>query len=211
MGLLTDLVLPPQCVVCERREQGVWCGDCLLALSRLALPPEPDELTPGVKAIGAYAYAGVVRDALLAVKTRARHDAVEHMAALMRVRLKPPPTTANLAWTWVPTSRRSLRQRVVDVPRRFAGPGAVRLLRLVREVPDQTSLGAAERLTSPRGAYRAIGDVPAAVVLFDDIRTTGGTALAAAQALRSAGARRILVVTFAVAGNEVLTKVASAD
>jgi predicted amidophosphoribosyltransferase len=41
--------------------------------------------------------------------------------------------------------------------------------------------------------------VPAAVVLVDDVRTTGATATAAARALQVAGARRVLVVTFSVA------------
>ncbi|MGI8874273.1 MAG: hypothetical protein ACR2KP_08095 [Egibacteraceae bacterium] len=38
--------------------------------------------------------------------------------------------------------------------------------------------------------------------MVDDVRTTGGTALAAAAALRTAGARRVLVATFAVAGQD---------
>ena len=40
------------------------------------------------------------------------------------------------------------------------------------------------------------------MVLVDDVRTTGATATAAALALRAAGARRVLVVTFAVGGDE---------
>ena len=43
----------------------------------------------------------------------------------------------------------------------------------------------------------AVGRVPAAVVLVDDVYTTGATANAAASALRKAGARRVEVVTFA--------------
>ena len=210
MGFVADLLVPPVCIVCERRQQGVWCGDCLLQMSRLALPPEPQDLAPGVKALGAYAYDGIVRDVVLAVKTRSRHDVVRHMAVLMRARLQPPPPGPDVVWTWVPTSRRSMRTRVADVPRHLAAPHAVPLLRLVKDIPDQTSLGAAERRTSPRGAYAARGPVPPGVVLVDDIRTTGGTAIAAANALRAAGARRVLVVTFAVAGNEAQAKAAAA-
>ena len=192
MGLLADFLVPPACIGC-RQAGGVWCGNCLLALSELALPPEPEELADGVRAVGAYAYEGLARDVLLGVKTSGRHDVTAHLGALLHARLKPPPPSGTLAWTWVPTSARSMRER------------------LMRDVPDQTSLSARERRTSPRGAYRAIGRVPPAVVVFDDIRTTGGTALAIAEALHTAGARRILVLTFAVSGRDARARLRAGD
>ena len=58
-----------------------------------------------------------------------------------------------------------------------------------------------------RGAFLATRSPPA-VVLVDDVYTTGATANAAASALRRAGARRVEVVTFAraVRGYTVTTQ-----
>jgi predicted amidophosphoribosyltransferase len=53
-----------------------------------------------------------------------------------------------------------------------------------------------ERLGQPP-KIRATGTAPRSVLLVDDVLTTGATLAACAQALRSAGAIRIVAVTFA--------------
>lgn len=78
------------------------------------------------------------------------------------------------------------------------GVSAARLLERTRPVARQTTLSRAERRRNVRGAFRAAPAlVPPAVVLVDDVYTTGATVDAAAAALRRAGAGRIDVVTFA--------------
>ncbi len=71
----------------------------------------------------------------------------------------------------------------------------------------QRGLTLSERRANVRGAFLATR-APPAVVLVDDVYTTGATANAAASALRRAGARRVEVVTFAraVRGYTVTTK-----
>lgn len=217
-GRIVDLLLPPRCPACDAPAVMTWCGPCLGALSGLVLPDHGDvALDDGVRAVGAYAYDGVVRDTVLAVKVRGRHAALPAMGRLMRARLgldhagvgradpqRPRVAGPGRPWvlTWVPATRRRVRRRGVDPPRVLAGPGAVRLLRRVRDAPDQTALAADERRRAPLGGFVADGWVPPAVVLVDDVRTTGTTARAAAAALREAGARRVLVVTFAVSGRD---------
>jgi len=61
----------------------------------------------------------------------------------------------------------------------------------------QTGLGRSARLTNVRQAFAAREAVSTSVVLVDDVYTTGATAAAAAAALRTAGAPRVEVVTFA--------------
>jgi predicted amidophosphoribosyltransferase len=201
--MVLDLLVPPRCPACGAVPTSVWCGVCLAHLARLALPGlGAEDLAPGVRAVGAYAYTDVVRDTILAVKAGGRHDAVDGMGSLLRARLKLPAPRPGLAVTWVPTARRTLAERGVCVPRRLAGPRARPLLRRARDTPDQTALGASARRTSVAGVFAPTGPAPPAVVLVDDVRTTGGTALAAAAALRTAGARRVLVATFAVAGQD---------
>lgn len=63
----------------------------------------------------------------------------------------------------------------------------VGLLQRTATRPDQTTLSGLERRNNLIGAFRA-GPCPRAVVLVDDLVTTGATASACAQALRSAGA-----------------------
>ncbi len=66
-----------------------------------------------------------------------------------------------------------------------------------RRTARQRDLGAAERRRNVRSAFASAGHVPRAVVLVDDVYTTGSTVSAAAQALRAGGAGRVEVVTFA--------------
>jgi predicted amidophosphoribosyltransferase len=72
------------------------------------------------------------------------------------------------------------------------------LLERMRPVSQQTTLSRADRHRNVRGAFGvARTNAPPAVVLVDDVFTTGATVDAAAAALRAAGAARIVVVTFA--------------
>jgi predicted amidophosphoribosyltransferase len=71
------------------------------------------------------------------------------------------------------------------------------LLRRTRLVARQAGLGLADRRRNVRGAFAPASRAPVAVVLVDDVYTTGATAAAASTALRAAGAQRVQVVTFA--------------
>jgi ComF family protein len=66
----------------------------------------------------------------------------------------------------------------------------------LRETTTQTRLGTAERRANLAGAFRAT-EVERAVLLVDDVFTTGATLLSAASALLDAGATRVEAVTFA--------------
>lgn len=75
-------------------------------------------------------------------------------------------------------------------------PCTTNWLKRVRPTPKQTSLSATERRSNVRGAFRAQSRrdwLGRCVLLVDDVLTTGSTAHAAAQALRAAGAKRIVV------------------
>lgn len=205
MGALSgvvDLVVPPRCVGCGRGAvHGAWCPACTRAVERLALVDLGYRvLDEGVVAVGVYAYAGVVADAVRAVKVGGAFAGADGLGVVLRARLRLPAPASGLAVTWVPSTRRRRRQRGAEIPRQLAGPGATALLARVRERPDQTTLDPAARRASPAGAFVAVAPVPPAVVLVDDVRTTGATAAAAATALRGAGARRVLVATLAVGG-----------
>jgi competence protein ComFC len=73
----------------------------------------------------------------------------------------------------------------------------VRLLARTPGVQPQRGLTLAQRRRNVRGVFRATGRAPTAVVLVDDVYTSGATVSAAASTLRGVGARRVEVVTFA--------------
>ncbi len=77
---------------------------------------------------------------------------------------------------------------------------SVRVLARTRNTQSQTKLGRAARLTNMTGAFtcpRPAEVKGKVVLLIDDVATTGATLEGCAQALRAAGARRVLAYTYA--------------
>lgn len=200
MGRLLDTLLPPRCAACAAPAGEGLCVHCAAEAAALRLSPRHVAvLDSSVVAIGCYAYDGVVRDAVRGMKLGGRHAAARPLGAELRGH---PAIPAGWATTWVPSTRRTMRRRGVEVPAVLAGRQALPLLRRTADRPDQTSLDAQERRRSPIGVFAATRPAPPDVVLVDDVRTTGATALAAAQALLEAGAQRVLVATLAVGGDD---------
>ncbi|MGI8574311.1 MAG: ComF family protein [Egibacteraceae bacterium] len=196
MRAVWDLAAPPRCAACDRPAAVVLCLDCADAAERLVLADRGFlQLGEQIAAIGGFAYDGVIRDVVHRVKLSHRHAAAAGLSRMLFQLLDPP------GWpvTWVPSRRRSRKERGAEIPRLLAGVGAGRLLAVGEDRPDQTTLDARARRLAPAGSFRAVAAVPERVVLVDDIRTTGATLTAAASCLQSAGARRVLAVTLAVA------------
>ena len=92
--------------------------------------------------------------------------------------------------TWVPGRRRDIRLRGFDHAELIAreigariGLPVVRLLERAMDRPDQTTLSSQARWTNLEGAFTPRGDARA-VMLVDDLVTTGATAAACAAALK---------------------------
>jgi ComF family protein len=156
-------------------------------------------------AVAAGRYAGLVRELVHRFKFGGRTDLARPLARRMAERLASAPWAASIG-TIVPVPMRRLKLlfergynpadlRAHRLARELRRP-ARRWIAQVRATPSQTSLTGTERRKNPQGAYRA-RRCRGAVLLVDDVLTTGATAGECSKALLRAGAS---VVYLAVVG-----------
>jgi len=224
--LLLDLLLPQRCVACGSPGSQV-CGYCLGALPRLRGPRCERCCAPTAwpvlrcrecagrrlafaRARSAVAYDETVRRLVHAWKERGLRKLSVAAAEVTAESLEPSGDPL----VFVPPDPERRRGRGHHPAEILAREVAVRwdvpvlaLLSRAKGGARQRGLTVAERRANVRGAFSAARSPPA-VVLVDDVYTTGATANAAASALRRAGARRVEVVTFAraVRGYTVTTQ-----
>jgi predicted amidophosphoribosyltransferase len=133
-------------------------------------------------------------------KERGLRRLAEHAAAVVAERLTPSDVHVI---AFVPSDPDRRLERGHNPAERLARALAARWGIECRPLLERTRRGRQrgstqeERRANVRGAFRPTARVPVRVLLVDDVYTTGATASAAASALRSAGARRVDVVTFA--------------
>jgi predicted amidophosphoribosyltransferase len=145
----------------------------------------------------------VAREVVARVKYRGARATVPWLADAM-VEVLDPSLAIDVV-TWAPTSRDRRRARGFDqaellaraVARRLTDGFDVRCLGLLDRgaSPPQTGLTGADRRRGPSHVARRAA--PRSVLVVDDVATTGATLVAAAFALRAAGARVVLACTAA--------------
>jgi len=157
-------------------------------------------------------------DLVHALKYGGWPSVAEEMARLLLPCLPTiPPQGSPPILIPIPTTRERLRQRgynqaevLAAALAREGGGVMLPLLRRIRGENSQIALHREERLANVRGAFLAQDDARARalnhgfeegspLVLVDDVRTTGATALAATEALESVGLFPVHLVTFALA------------
>ena len=184
---LVALIAPPACGVCgDGCDVGLrLCERCESALRRLA--PVWSAI-PGIdRTWSAAPYDGGARELVAALKFGARVGLAELLAGTI-VPVPPAPL------------RR--RQRGFDsadaIAMALARRTGLPLIPCLARTHGRRQVGRrrSERLADPP-MVSAVSPVPAEAILVDDVMTTGATLGACAEAIRSAGAIRVVAVTLA--------------
>lgn len=187
--------LPVACAGCGVVDTDL-CSGCRAAL---AARPVRRLIEPGVAVTSALAFDGVTARVVRALKEEGRTSLARDLApALGEVLRLAVPVGARV--TTVPGTRAAFRRRgfrPVDVLLRRAGWRHERLLRVARATDDQRGLGRRARRQNVGGAFLSRPMPGGAVVVVDDVVTTGATLAEAARALRAAGADEVIAVALA--------------
>jgi ComF family protein len=185
------LLLPVECAGCGRADRAV-CTAC-----RAALQPEPSgrRLPDGTPVFSGLEYDGVARAVILAFKEQGRADLARVLAPALAAAVTEAGSGADLAGAelvTVPGSRRARRRRGFDPVAALvarAGLDRARVFAPARPHTAQKTLSIDERARNLEGVFEVDGAAAGRrFLLVDDVVTTGATLVAAATALRSAGA-----------------------
>lgn len=166
------------------------CEHCRAGMRAVGEMPPPEPLS-GLWA--AFAYVGAGRELLARLKYRNQRSCVRWVASAMATAL--PSGLVVDAVTWAPTSPRRRRRRGFDqaelLARALGREIGLPVVGLLNRVDDagQTGRSRSQRYCAPVFAPRR--SPQAAVLVVDDVVTTGATLQAAASALIRAGAQRV--------------------
>lgn len=181
--LLLSLVFPRDCIGCGR-EDVLLCRSCAAATGS-----SRTGLLAGLQTVSCLPYAGVVRHAITEFKGGRRAFA-DDLATLIEPFVAPSMTLVP-----VPTTRRRRAQRgfdqtvlLADLLRRRCGAGVSHLLSRRNDLAQHGRTRAQRLAATERFRVRQpVAAVPGALILFDDVRTTGATLLDAARTLERGG------------------------
>jgi competence protein ComFC len=197
----------PDCLLQVKSVPEPACRICSLPLSIPGLCPACEKTLPAFKALRSWAiFEGPIRHALHSLKYRrnvALGDALaKHLAKY----------AGTLGWQVdlvvpVPLGKQRMKERGYNQVGLFAKPMSgilswhfsARALERIRETRSQVGLSAIERKENISGAFRADPALASgkAILLIDDVTTTGATLSACSNALVQAGAKTVYALTLA--------------
>lgn len=208
MSILT-LLFPDRCVFCRKfTDKSRVCEKCRDVLPETTGQRSAKRGEFFSTCISPFYYVGLVRDSIIRFKFKRKPSYASvyagYCARLIKERLEGKFEVI----TWVPISRRRLRDRGYDQARLLAeaisrelGIPCTRMLKKVRETPPQSTIsGLARRRANVSGAFKAFGnDINGKrILLIDDIITTGATLSECSRGLLMAGAEDVVACTIAM-------------
>lgn len=159
-----------------------------------------------------WVYENLARDVIHAYKFANQKSLAPALARYLAPLIKTGepetrPKVPSPLITWVPLTRRKTWRRGYNQAKLLAvnlaeqtGLPAAALLKRNRTTEDQNQLNGQARRTNVKGAFSPIDPARtagAAIILVDDVYTTGSTANECSKALKEAGAASVQVVTLA--------------
>ncbi len=230
-GLL-DLFFPPTCVACDEvlPAAGFFCEPCELSVTvtpavqcrhcgepgqfaESRCPRCTQERPSFEKALAPFEHEGAVASAIHRYKYGSRAELSKPLASLLARTLGASVDSLPGTLCPLPLHDGRYKERGYDqatllalgVSKVLGRPFNDAWLTRERATTRQVGLSEQEREANVRGAFKASPTVLGqAVVLIDDVLTTGATAREAARALLDAGARQVCVLTLARARRESL-------
>lgn len=202
-----DLLYPPRCAFCRRLLNEQEEGVCRFCLQKYDGAGQRRELENAEACVAAFRYEGQVRDSILRYKF---HGVTAYGAAYARFLAKELDESGISCdiITWVPVSRRRLRQRGYDQARILAeetgkrlGLPCAKLLEKKIHTRAQSSISnAEERRKNAKGVYVCCSPELAEgkhILLIDDIVTSGATLSECASVLKNAGCAAVIAAAAA--------------
>ena len=199
---ILDLLFPPKCPFCGRvREHGGICPQCEKALPWTAENEASWELSGALRCAAPLWYEDLAREGLLRFKFQGASASAAALGELAARCAAEHFSGEFDTVTWVPVSKKRLRQRGYDQAELLAREACrlwdtkpVRLLRKTVDNPAQSAISdAAARRANVLGVYEVCADAAGKhVLLMDDICTTGATLSECARVLKDAGAESVV-------------------
>jgi ComF family protein len=200
LDLFGSLLAPARCAACDARVGvgAAFCAAC--ATEVLRAPAGPHETGSPV---AAFLYGGAVATAIARMKYGARPDLARPLGDLLWRALEPcAEALRGVVVVPVPLHPTRLAERGFNqaallahrIARHLGAPVAARALVRERDTVRQVVLDRDARLVNVANAFRVRAKAPLrgrAVLLLDDVCTTGATLRACADALRAGGAASV--------------------
>jgi ComF family protein len=196
-----DLVYPKKCLGCGQAGR-YFCADCL---SQIALSDECFN-----NHLSLFCYRGVMREAVKKLKFRFLKDMEDELKALISsgvdkkltqpntrlfkefLRLKPRVQPLPLFWyrqNWRGFNQAEMVGKIVAAKLKLKTSNCLDRIKFTQ---PQSRLKRGERLTNVSGIFAVKpGKLPRAILLVDDVWTTGATLREAMKALKNKGVKQI--------------------
>lgn len=199
LRVLADALWPRglQCLCCERCTDGeLLCPECAAQLQRLRLPMENGPVQ------SVWVYSGCASRLVVGLKDNCIADCAKVLAEGMAevVRDMQLPSDTVLTWATMPKAR--LRERGIDHGRMLCeeiaartGMKARKLLVRTRDGHTQRGLSKVQRWRNLEGRFGCKEALSGAVLLIDDVLTTGATVQTCSDVLKRGGAQEVFVIT----------------